>query len=160
MWGENLALETSDLQVGAGWPYPPARGLVARATCVTQAGPGSTRSPELKSPNACAWGRRSTGRGADDRVWMVAPPEQLVAAGVGAGPFAVNPASLLGWHHTLHEFSHEFRPIALWGQTAPSLWEVVASGTVGPKLASETVSLIAFQFSEPLYTDSKCCFST
>ena len=59
--------------------------------------------------------------------WMVAPPEQLVAAGVGAGPFAVNPASLLGWHHTLHEFSHEFRP-----KTAPSLWEVVASGTVGP----------------------------
>ena len=44
--------------------------------------------------------------------WMVAAPEQLVAAGVGVRPFAVDPASLLGWHHTLHEFSHEFRPIA------------------------------------------------
>ena len=71
--------------------------------------------------------------GADDRVLDGGTSGAACGGGCGEGPFAVDPASLLGWHHTLHEFSHEFRPIAFGARRLPPSWEAVAPGTVGPK---------------------------
>ena len=81
--GRDPALETSHLQLGAGWPYSPARGLVAGATSVPQARAGSTRSPVLKSPSACTWGWRSTGR--DDLVLDGGTSGAACGCGCGGG---------------------------------------------------------------------------
>ena len=72
----------------------------SRGYWVTQAGLGSTSSPELKSPSACTWGQRSTGRGADDRVLDGGTSGAACGGGCGGGTICGHPASLLGWQHT------------------------------------------------------------